>query len=73
LNGSSEPKSLRLWIKAFIEVIPQILLDFKDTELIEQLLFVLPWLCHGKSQEKKIIDNSPLTSPSKVEGQKELI
>jgi len=72
LNGSSEPKSLRIWIKAFIEVVPQILLDFKDTELIEQLLFVLPWLCHGKSQEKKNCDISPLTSPSKGEGQKEL-
>ena len=26
------------------------LLDFKDTELIDLLLFNLPWLCHGKAK-----------------------
>jgi hypothetical protein len=25
-------------------------LDFKDTELVDLLLFELPWLCHGKPQ-----------------------
>jgi len=24
------------------------MLDFKDMELIDLLLFKLPWLCHGK-------------------------
>lgn len=26
------------------------MLDFKDTELVDLLLFELPWLCHGKPQ-----------------------
>lgn len=39
-------------MKSFIEFLPQILLDFKDTELVDLLLFDLPWLCHGKIKEK---------------------
>ena len=29
-------------------MLPQIILDFKDNELVDLLLFTLPWLCHGK-------------------------
>jgi len=35
-------------MKAFLETLPQIILDFKDTELVDLLMFTLPWLCHGK-------------------------
>lgn len=48
-----------------MEVLPQILMDFKDTELVDLLLFNLPWLCHGKPQEPKNCDVSPSGSPVK--------
>lgn len=28
-------------------MMPVILTDFKDNELVDLLLFKLPWLCHG--------------------------
>ena len=63
MDGASEPRNLRIWIKAFIEFLPQILLDFKDTELVDLLLFDLPWLCHGKIKEKI---NSETVSPKQI-------
>lgn len=54
LNGASEPRFLRLWMKAFLETLPQIILDFKDTELVDLLMFTLPWLCHGKKSVSEL-------------------
>lgn len=49
-----------------MEVLPQILIDYKDTELVDLLLFTLPWLCHGKPHElPSKSDVSPNCSPEK--------
>ena len=49
-----------------MEVLPQILIDYKDTELVDLLLFTLPWLCHGKPHElPSKSDVSPNGSPEK--------
>jgi hypothetical protein len=50
-----------------MEVLPQILLDFKDTELTDLLLFSLPWLCHGKPPQEQgsVCEISPSGSPVK--------
>ena len=56
---------MRLWIKAFMEVLPQIMIDFNDTELVDLLLFSLPWLCHGKPHEPSKSDVSLNGSPEK--------
>lgn len=49
-----------------MEVLPQILMDFKDTEIVDLLLFNLPWLCHGKPQESNNnCDVSPTGTPVK--------
>jgi hypothetical protein len=31
-----------------MESMPVIVTEYKDTELVDLLLFNLPWLCHGK-------------------------
>ena len=36
-----------MWIKAFLESLSAIVLDYKEQEIVEMLLFKLPWLCHG--------------------------
>ena len=45
---------LRLWIKAFLELMPTIVNEFKDNELVDLLLFKLPWLCHGLQANYKV-------------------
>lgn len=49
---------MRLWIKAFLECMPRIVGEFEDTELVELLLFGLPWLCHGKRPQATPIGSS---------------
>jgi len=38
---------LRLWTKAFLEMMPTIVSEFGDLDLVELLLYKLPWLCFG--------------------------
>lgn len=43
-----------MWIKAFLELMPTIVEEFKDGELVDLLLFKLPWLCHGLKSGYKV-------------------
>ena len=49
-----EGRSLRLWVKAFLESINEIVTKHKDHELVDLLLYKLPWLCHGLRQGTRI-------------------
>lgn len=49
-----EGRSLRLWIKAFLESIDDIVIKHRDHELVDLLLYKLPWLCHGLKQGTRI-------------------
>lgn len=46
-KANCNERVLRLWIKAFLEMMPTIVEEYKDNELLDLLLFKLPWLCHG--------------------------
>ena len=46
-KANCNERVLRLWTKAFLQKMPTIVKEFGDHELIELLLFKLPWLCHG--------------------------
>lgn len=39
MKPNCESRALRIWIKAFIELMPIIVKEYKDTELIDLLLF----------------------------------
>ena len=39
LKPNCDGRALRIWIKAFIEMMPIIVKDFKDSELVDLLLF----------------------------------
>jgi hypothetical protein len=45
--NQTNSRALRVWIKAFLESLSAIVLDYKEQEIVEMLLFKLPWLCHG--------------------------
>ena len=53
MNAKEDPKSLRLWVKAFLESIPKIIHEYNNKELLELLVFTLPWFIptttHGQS------------------------
>ena len=44
------------------------LLDFKDTELIDLLLFNLPWLCHGKAKAESDVPEMCVKTETLNEG-----
>jgi len=46
-KANCNERVLRLWVKAFLEMMPTIVKEFGDNELVELLLYKLPWLCHG--------------------------
>ena len=54
IKANCNERVLRLWIKAFLELMPAIVNDFKDSELIDMLIFKLPWLCHGLQANYKV-------------------
>lgn len=43
VNTKEEASSLRIWIKVFIDTMSILIDDFKDYELLELLIFKLPW------------------------------
>lgn len=53
MNAKEDPKSLRLWVKVFLESISKIIHEYNDKELMELLVFTLPWFLptttHGQS------------------------
>lgn len=51
---SCESRALRLWVKAFLELMPAIVKEYKDAELVELLLFQLPWMCYGLGSDYRV-------------------
>jgi hypothetical protein len=53
VNAKEEPAALRIWMRVFMDSLPLIIDDFKDYELLELLLFKLPWFhpttTHGQN------------------------
>ena len=54
MKPNCESRTLRIWMKAFIEMMPTIIKEYKDAELVDLLLFQLPWLCYGFGNEYRI-------------------
>lgn len=46
-KANCNERVLRLWVKAFLELMPTIVNEYKDSELVDLVLFKLPWLCYG--------------------------
>ncbi len=53
MNAKEDPKTLRLWVKVFLESLSKIIHEFNDKELLELIVFKLPWFIptttHGQS------------------------
>ncbi len=45
LKANSEPRKLRLWVKVFLRSLSLIFDTYNDLEIVDLLLFKLPWLC----------------------------
>lgn len=43
MNAKEDPKALRIWAKVFLDSLCIIINDFNDMELLELLVFKLPW------------------------------
>ena len=54
IKANCEARPLRLWVKAFLESLDEIVVKHKDQDLIDLLLYKLPWLCHGLKQGVKV-------------------
>jgi len=53
MNAKEDPKTLRVWVKVFLESISKIIHEYNDKELLELLVFKLPWFIptttHGQN------------------------
>lgn len=53
MHSKEEPRSLRTWVKVFIDCLPKIVHDYCDNELLELIIFKLPWFIpttsHGQN------------------------
>jgi len=43
VHAKEEANSLRIWLKVFVDTMSVLIDDFKDYELLELLIFKLPW------------------------------
>ena len=63
-KANCDQRSLRIWVKAFIELMPVITKEYKDQELIDLLLFQLPWLCYGLGFEYRVSQSGGIVRKS---------
>lgn len=53
MNAKEDPKTLRVWVKVFLESISKIIHEYNDKELLELIVFKLPWFIptttHGQN------------------------
>lgn len=53
MNAKEDPKTLRVWVKVFLESLSKIIHEYNDSELLELLVFKLPWFIptatHGQN------------------------
>ncbi|CDW86819.1 UNKNOWN [Stylonychia lemnae] len=53
VNAKEESQALRIWVKVFLETITNIIHEYQDHELLELLVFKLPWFTptttHGQN------------------------
>ena len=53
MSAKEDPKTLRVWVKVFLDSLSKIIHDYNDIELLELLVFKLPWFipttAHGQS------------------------
>lgn len=53
MSAKEDPRSLRLWVKVFLESLSKIIHDYNDSELLELIVFKLPWFVstttHGQN------------------------
>ena len=53
MNAREDAKALRLWVRVFTESISKIIHEYNDRELLELLIFKLPWFnattTHGQN------------------------
>ena len=67
-KANCNERVLRLWVKAILEMMPAIITEYGDTELIELLLYKLPWLCHGIKQGLKVSASGAISVRKSVAG-----
>eukprot|EP00347_Sterkiella_histriomuscorum_P009398 403341366 len=53
VNAKEDSQALRIWVKVFLETITNIIHDYQDSELLELIVFKLPWFTptttHGQN------------------------
>ena len=67
-KANCNERVLRLWTKALLEMMPTIVTEFRDDELVNLLLFKLPWLCHGLKSGLKVSASGAVSVKKSIAG-----